>query len=236
MHTVGKEEQFPRPVVPAGVGRKHVVFFPGIGPAAEGGETPVGIVGQAGRLDEDRVGEHVDIVRESEQLDLRVIGTRLALNDLAILVLHGATALEHGDAVPGVVIQVTGAEHVVVLVFQLDECPAEFSQVPVDIISKVVTRQDGLVLEDLDMANGLDQLLVNPPVSGVADQIGIVVQETGRAGDPPVIHAVPLDQHGILAAHQAHQGIRLLPFILGRQVQDAGQGQQEKQEKPFPHS
>ena len=235
MDPVPEEEQFARPVIPAGVRRKHVVFFPGIGRDAERGETAVRVIGQAARLDEDRVREHVDLVREREQLDLGVVRAGLALDNLPVLVLHGAAVLEDGHAVAGVVVQETGTEHVMVLVLQLHERTPELREVAVDEIRQVVAGQDRLLLEDPDIADGFDLLPVHVPVGRVADQVGVVMQETGRARDFPVIAAVPLHQFHFLGAHQAHQRIRPLRFDLGGQIEDAGQSQQEKQEKPFPH-
>ena len=88
MDIVRKEEKFFRTVVPATVGRKHIVFLPRIGSEPECSKIPVRFIHQLPGLDKNGVGEHIDIILEGELLDLRIICSVAALDDLSILVAH----------------------------------------------------------------------------------------------------------------------------------------------------
>ena len=113
---------------------------------AEGGDSASGIVDESGRLDEDRVGEHVDVVSKRKCLYLGVVGSGDALDDLAVLVLQGSAVLEDGNAVLGVIVEMAGPQHVVVLVRELDDRTAELSEILVYLVSQLVSGQDSLIL------------------------------------------------------------------------------------------
>ena len=146
MDIIVEEEDLAWPVVPAGVRRQHVLVPPGIGHVAEGGDSAPGIVDESGRLDEDRVGEHVDVVSKRKCLYLGVVGSGDALDDLAVLVLQGSAVLEDGNAVLGVIVEMAGPQHIVVLVLELDDRTAELGEILVYIVSQLVSGQDCLIL------------------------------------------------------------------------------------------
>ena len=130
----------------------------------------------------------------------------------------------------------TRPEHIVVLVFELHDGTAEFRQVPFDVISQLVAGKDGLLLEDPDMADGLDDLPVDPPQGGIAEQEGIVVEETGLTGHFPVGLSRTVDiLVEVLGTQQTDQRVLLLRLVLGWKTHEAGERQQDGQENPFPH-
>ena len=78
------------------------------------------------------VGVHIDIPLESEKLLLGVVSTVRALDHLAVLVAHGCTALEYGDAVTGIVVKEVRPQGIAVLVQKLDLRSPELGKVVVD--------------------------------------------------------------------------------------------------------
>ena len=143
-----------------------------------------------------------------EDLGLGVVGAVVALDQLAVLVAHRAAVLEDGDGVLGVVVQVAGAQGVAVLVLELDHGAPELGQVIVDEVVQLLAGQHRLVLQDADVAEGLDDMDVHVPVGRVADQVRLVVEEARRSDDLPVVAALLLDQLRGLGAHQAHKAVR----------------------------
>ena len=172
-----EEEELPAAVVPAVVGRQHIVVLPHVGGIAEIGGIQVGAVLQAGSLDERGIGIHVHRVVEDEEIGLGVVGTVIALDDLAVLVAHGTAVLEHGHGVLGIVVQVAGAQGVVVLVFQLHQGAPELGQVFIYHILKRFALETGAVLDNLHMPHGVDDVGGHVPEGGVAEQVGVVVEE-----------------------------------------------------------
>ena len=169
------------PFVDSGHGRKHVVVFPSVGAGAESGDVGAGVVVQIICLDEDGVCVHVDIIREAECLELRIVVAVIALDDLAVLVPQGSSATEHGHTVLGVIVQVRGPKRVTVLVAKLHQRPPELCEILVYIIIQTLAAEHSVVLDDLDIAESVDHVLVHIPQRGVAYQQGGVVLETGMA-------------------------------------------------------
>ena len=232
MHLAGEEEQFFIALVPSGIGRKHVVLFPRIGIEAEQRLALRRRILQLGRLDEHRVGEHIDVMLEDELLYLGVVTAPEALYDLPVLVPHGTALLEDRDAVLGVVIKIGGPQGIVVLVLELNYAAAELGEVVVDEVVEIVACQFGLVLEDLDVTGGLDKAAVHIPQGRVTDEIGVVVQEFGGAENLAVGNAALDDHLGRFGAHQAYETILVLrPDLCG---QRQGRKEQNRSRKYLP--
>ena len=213
VHVPSEEEQFLVPVVPAVVGGEHVVVLPHVGPIAEIGRIQVAAVFQAGGLHEGGVHVHVHLVVEHEQPGLGVVGTVQTLDDLPVLVPHGRAVLEDGDGVLGIIVQVPRAEGILVLVLELDDAAAELRQVVVHHVLERARSQPGPVLDDLDMPHGVDDVRRDVPQGRIAEEVGIVVQEAGRAHDLTETLPVLLDELGRFRADQRHE--RVLLLLLG---------------------
>ena len=173
-----EEEGLGAALVPAAVGRKHVVLLPEIDVGGEPGLLGRGVVFERTRLDEHRIGVHVHVAVEEEEFRGVVVLALVALDYLSVLALHRGSAGEHGDAVPGVVVEHPGAEYVLLLVAQLDQGAAELGEVEVDQVVELFAGELGLALDQPDVADAVDDAAVDVPHRTVADQIGAVVQES----------------------------------------------------------
>ena len=185
-------------VVPAVVGAKHFVILPHVRSIAEPGCGKVTAVLQAGCLDERGVHVHVHLVIEHKQLCLGVIGAVKALNYLTVLVTHGAAVLENSHGVLGVVIQVFGAERVLILVYQLHKVSAETRKVLVHNILQGVAGKGGAVLDNAHVPHCVNDIGVNVPICGVAEEISIVMEELCRPRHLSVTFPVYFQQLGAL--------------------------------------
>ena len=65
-----EEEKIVFPVIPAVVGRKHIVMIPGIRRICKIRRAVFGIILEPGGLDKDGIREHIDIVHERKGLRL----------------------------------------------------------------------------------------------------------------------------------------------------------------------
>ena len=204
MHVAAEEVQFLLPVVPAVVGAEHFVLLPHIRSKAEVGGGKVTPVLQAGGFHEGGVHIHVHLVVEHKQAGLGIIGAVQALYHLPVLVPHGCTVLEHGHGVLGVVVQVAGAQGVLLLVFQLHQVTAELGHVLVHHVLQGFTGKLGLVLDDTHVPHGVYDVGAHVPQGGVAKQIGIVMEELGRAHHFAEFLAVLFDELGALGADELH--------------------------------
>ena len=226
-----EEDQLLVAVIPAVVGGKHVVVLPGVGGIAEIGRVDVGVVFEAGGLDEEGVREHVHVVHELEGLGLGIIGTEAALDDLAVLVPHRGAVLEDGDAVLRIVVEVVGAEDVLILVLQLDNPAAELRKVLIDNIFQGRTAEFGPVLDDLDMPFGENDVGRHVPEGGIAEEVRVVVQETGGTYHLAVVLAVHFQQAGGLGADEGDKAV--LPRLpLGGEGGTEGGERPDHQEEP----
>ena len=88
MDITPEEKHLPAAVIPAGIGRKHIVFLPGIGSPAECREISVRLIPESRGLHKNRIREHIDIRDKVEFLYLRVVCPPLAFNNLAVLIPH----------------------------------------------------------------------------------------------------------------------------------------------------
>ena len=175
MHVPEERELFQSPLVKTGLRRKHVVVPPCVGAGSESGYVRACVVVQIISLHEYRVSVHVDVVRETERLELGIVMAVIALDDLAVFAAHRGAAAEQSHAVLGVVVEVAGAQDVFLFVAELDYPAPELSQVPVDEVVKRLTGKQGLALDELDIALAVDGLGVDVPQGGVADEQGAVV-------------------------------------------------------------
>ena len=226
MDVPSEEEQFLVTVVPPVVGGEHVVVLPHVRPVAEVCGVDVATVLQARCLHEGGVHIHVHLVVEDEQAGLRVIRTVQAFDNLPVLVAHGRAVLEDGDGVLGVVVQVAGAEGVFVLVFQLYESAAELREVVVHHVLQRAGTQPGAVLDDLDMADGVDDVRRHVPQGGIAQEVGVVVQETGGTCDFAETLPVLFNELGRPGTHQGYQ--RVFPVLGGNGCGCCPEGQRRQ--------
>ena len=216
MHPAAEEKDLLVAVVPAVVGAEHLVVLPHIGIVAEIGGGKVASVLQTGGFHERGVQVHVHLVVENEEFGLGVVGAVQALDDLPVFVPHGRPVLENGHGVLGVVVQVAGAQGVLVAVFQLNQAAPELGHIVVHHVLQGFTAQLRLVLDDAHVADGVDDVGIDIPKGGVAQQVGVVVQEASRADHFPVVLSVLFDELGALGAEQ-HHFLIVLFLLLGVQ-------------------
>ena len=227
MHLSGEKEKLAPAVVPSLLRRKHIVLFPGIGPGPEGGQGHLGLISEGIGLDEDGIGEHIDIRREIEGLDLRIICSRLAFDDLPVLVAHRAASEKDGHTVFRVVIQEFGSQGIVVLVLKLDHIAPELGQVGIDVVFHLFALELRLVLNDLHIPDGVYHPGIHVPQSRIADKICVVVKKSGRPDYLTVTHTIYFQQLCAFSAQQPHETVfRLLLFLGGNP-----QGQHCRQHK-----
>ena len=178
----------------------HVdVILPHLGPLPEIGFLLVGVVVQSGGFNKEAVGEHLHVVLETADAGLGVVGTAVALDNLALRGAHRPAEREFGRTVFGIVVEVSGAEGILVLVVDLNHLAAESGQVVVGVINHVVAGHHRLVLDKLDVAVGLDLVQADIPDGGVAKHVGAIVEKGRRAADLAVFPlAGTLEDPGIL--------------------------------------
>ena len=237
VHVAFKEEEVARAVVPAGTGGEHIILLPGIERLREGRQRGVRVVDQPGRLDEDRVGEHIDLVDEGKDLDAGIVGAVDTFDDLAFVVAHRTALLKDGDGILRVEIQEAGTQQVAFLVGKLDEGAAEFGAVLVDDVVEFVAGQHRLILKDLDVAESVDQVAVEVPVGRVAEQEGPIVQETRRSKNLAVMLSVLLRQLRRTGAQQHYQAVAVFAVLLceGREGGEQERCREEKQTETTRH-
>ena len=103
------------------------------------------------------------------------------------------------------------------LVFHLDQGAAGLDEVLVDEVVHLVGGEDGAFLHHPHIAPGVDDAGVHIPEGGIADEIGVVVEEGGVDG-LAVVDAEFLYELQGLCLDEAHQTVFLLSFFLGRQA------------------
>ena len=217
MDFTAEKEELLVAVIPAVIGREHLVVLPHIGTKAKVGGGKVTPVFQAGGLNKGGVQVHVHLVVEYEELGLGVVRAVLAFDYLAVFVPHGRAALENGHRVLGIVVKVSGTEGVLVLVFQLDKVSAEAGHVVVHHILQRGAGEFGAVLDYAHMSDGVDNIGIDVPEGGVAEKVSVVVEELGRAHYFTPALAVLVYKLGALRAYKAHP-VRILGKNLdGRQ-------------------
>ena len=231
MYVAAKEKELPPAIVPAIVGTEHFVVLPHIRGKAKVRGGKVTAVLQTGCFYKGGVQVHVHLVVEHEQVGLGIIGAVQALDDLPVFVPHGAAVLENSHGVLGVVVQVARTEGIVVFVFQLHQGTPEAGHVVVHHVLQGFAAQLCLILDNAHVAHGVNDVGIDVPQGGVAQQVRVVVQETGRSDDFAV--ALPvfvLNELGALGADEVHLPIvplLLLLRLLGIQECRCRQGRQQ---------
>ena len=75
VHIAVEEEGLGIPVIPSGIGRKHVLLLPRIGIKAEMGYVAASVIENPGGLHENGVSEHIHIVGECKLLQLGIVSS-----------------------------------------------------------------------------------------------------------------------------------------------------------------
>ena len=207
MDLVSEEEHLSASVIPASVGRKHVLVLPHVCCRTECCEIEVRLINERPRLHEDGIGEHVHVIGECEGLYLGIICSVAAFDYLTVLVTHCTAFLEHGDRVFGIIVQMSGPQCIMILVSKLDNGTSEFGEVHIDEISKLVTGKDSLLLENANIAPCLDDLGLDIPQSRVAEQICAVMEKSCRTYDLSVACTGDVHHLGRLGTQQDDQAV-----------------------------
>ena len=231
MDAAAEEEQFPAPVIPAVVRRKHVIVLPHVGSVAEIGGGKVGPVFQAGCLDEGGIQIHVHLVVENEQVGLGIVGAVEAFDYLAVFVAHRCAVLEDGHRILCIVVQIAGTQGVVVLVLELHQITTEASHVVVHHILKRCARKPRAVLDYAHMADGVDNVGVHVPQGRVAEKVGVVMEKARRTHHLSVALAIFLDKLGRLRADEHHPVRGTSVLCTGKPRRQ--ESQQEKNQSPM---
>ena len=104
-----------------------------------------------------------------------------------------------------------------VFVFQLYQGAAELGHVVIHHILQRFAAELGAVLDDAHVADGVNYIGVDIPEGRVAEQVRVVVKETGRADDLAEILPVLLDELGAFGMDEDHFVILLLLLGADRQ-------------------
>ena len=212
MDIISKEEKLPASVIPSTIGGKHIVVLPDIGRKTEGGKIQIGLIHQFLCLDENRVREHIHIILKCEFLDLGIIRTVAAFDDLTILVTHSSSVHKHCHRVLRIIVQMPGPQRIMILVRKLYHRASELRKIIIDEILEIVAGQNGLLLKDADIAPGINYLGLHIPKSRITDEVGVVMKETCRAYDLSVSRAFHI-HHLCRFGTQEHDKAVLL-FLL----------------------
>ena len=231
-HVVGELHHPGRAVVPARIGPQEALVAPDIGVPPEMGPFLVVEIPQILRLDLERVHVELHASLESKEPLLRIVRAVAALDHVAVLVLERAPELEPGHAVLGVVGQALGAQRVAVLVEEFHQRTAEQGPVLIDPVEHLLALEHRLVLDELHVAIGLDEAAVHVPGRGVAQQVGVVVEETGMALHQAVVAAELLVLFGPFGLEQAEQAV--FRCLLGPERRTAAQKEQHRQQHLSP--
>ena len=229
MDVILEKEYLLSSVIPAAVGGKHVLVLPCICPLTECCKVVVRLIYQTICLDEDRVCKHVHIVLECECAYLRVICSRAAFNDLAVLVPHGSSVHEDSHRVFCIIVQMSGPQGIMIFIGKLDHRASELRKILIYKILKIITCQNGLFLQNAHMSPRIDYLALDIPKSCIADEVCVVVEEAGRAYDLSVTGSFHIHHLGRLGAEEHDKTILvLLLVVLSRKRKTGHQGRNDK--------
>ena len=205
-----EEKDFTHSVVPALFGRKQALLVPGIDAPREFSQVGVAVVKQLRSLDKHGVREHIHVLREGEQLYLGFVLAVYALDNLPCVVAHCTAVHKNGHGILGVVVKVAGAEHISLLVFQLDEGSPELGKVFIYEICELVAGKAGVVLDYADVPDTVDNRRIHVPECSVAEEISVVVQKARRPRYLAVILAVAFNLLHLPGAYQANKRVAFL--------------------------
>ena len=225
VHLSEESELLKIPLIQPGLRRQHVVVLPRIGSGPESSGVRAGVVVQVVSLHEYGVSVHVDVVREAESLEFGIIMAVVALDDLTVFVTQCSAVPEHCHTVLGVIVQVFGTQGVAIFVTELHQRSPELGEALVDQVNKAFTAEHRVVLDNPDIAEGVDHVPVDVPQGRVADQKGGIMLEPGMAQSLPVVLAIFLDLLKLITTEQTDETVPLLIF-LGRETER----NQQKQE------
>ena len=231
MDIVPEQENLASAVIPAAIGRKHIVILPSIRVEPERRHIGPGIIDDGSGLHEHRIREHIHPVIERERPYLGIVSTCAAFDYLPLGVLHRTAVEENRHTVLRVVVQMLGTQHIPVLVLELHQCTPELSQVPVNVISQPVSRQHRLVLKNLHIADSVDFIGTHIPERRITDEISIIVQKPRRARHFSVIDAVLLDKLHGLRAQKTNERVLLTAIFLCRQTCQCRENRNDRYEK-----
>ena len=229
MDVIIEEEYLLSSVIPAAVGGKHVLVLPCICPLTECCKVVVRLIYQTVRLDEDRVCKHVHIVLECECAYLRVICSRAAFNDLAVLVPHGSSVHEDSHRVFCIIVQMSGPQGIMIFIGKLHDRTSELRKVQIYHVLKIITCQYCLFLKNAHVSPCIYDLALDIPKRGIADEVCVIVKEAGRAYDLSVTGSFHIHHLGRLGAEEHDKTVLvLLLLVLSRKRKTGHQGRNDK--------
>ena len=226
--------------IPAVLAAEVDVTLPHLGLLAKVCLVFVGVVVQAVGLDEEAVGEHLHVVLEAADSGFAIVGAAVALYDFAFGGAHSSAKGEFCGTVFCIIVQITGAEGILVLVVNLHQVAAEAGQIVIGIIDHVVALEHGFFLHQLHVLVGLHLVETNVPDGRIAEHISAVVQESGGTLDLAVLAmAGALEHPGIFCIQQGQQAV-LVPApplpLLRVSVGTADQHQKNQGQKQISPS
>ena len=121
----------------------------------------------------------------------------------------------------------SGPQCVVVFVIQLDDLTAELRKVLVNQINHLLTREHCPVLNDTDIADGIDDSPVHVPQGCVTIEIGVVVKKLRVTRHFPDALAVDFKDFCRCGRNQTDKTVSLFLLRKDRQRQDR-QAQKDK--------
>ena len=207
MDILHESEHFRGTVVRASIRGEHIIPPPSMRPRAEYRDRSLSVKVKVICLDEHGVGVHVDIAEKTESLCLRVVPSNIALDDLAILIPERPSVTEDGDTICCVIVQVPRPERVPVFILKLYQTASELRETTADIIIQIITRENSPVLDDPHMTNSLDDIGIDIPQGGVANQFCGVMLETGVPESLSEAVAVHLLQLKLVTPEKAHKTV-----------------------------
>ncbi len=158
-------------------------------------------------LDEHRIGEHIDIPLERKKILLRTVGSVHTLDYLPVLVLHRRTLGKHGHTVSRIIIKIMRAQDIVLLITELHYASTELGQIVIYEIIEFLTGEFSPLLGQTDIAYGIDDIVIHPPIRGIAHQIGIVMEKSGLDGLPESLPRIVADNFYGFSPHQPDKAV-----------------------------
>jgi hypothetical protein len=122
----------------------------------------------------------------AKKLFFGVIITPATLQYGPFVIHDTAPVKEIPDAVFCVEIQVLCAKPVFILVYEFNHPSPDFCCIEISQVMDCFTGKPGPFLDDLDIANGMDHVLLGIPDGRVAKNVCVVMKKTGRTCHFPV--------------------------------------------------
>ena len=230
MDIAREKEQVVVAKVPSSLGREHIVVLMEIDGAHKQGLLKLGVVVQGCCPHENRVGVHIHIVAEGEEVQGIGVCAFFALDNLPVRAPHRGSRVEHGEAVLGVVVQKLGPQDIVLFVAQLHKSSPELGKVLVYQIVQFVAGELRVALDHPHIAEAVDDVFLLAPERSVADKIGAVVQK-GRVYCLADNLFTDRNLFDVRGAHKTDQRILLFPAALGFQRGEQGKRRRAAQKE-----